>query len=375
MSRLLTTKVSKRRTRRFYCLRCLNSFHTAESLQKHKMYCSNHDTVKVELPNEENNTLSFNNYNKSMRVPFVVYADFEAFTQKLDDDKPRDNNSSYTSQYEKHSPSGFCYYIKCSFDESYDQKVMYTKRSEDEDVSQIFVERLEHDIRRIYHKSYKFPKKMFLTEEDVDKLEKATKCHICDKPLGKDRVRDHCHLTGKFRGAAHNGCNINYKIPKFFPVIFHNLSGYSCIPNNEEKYISFTKQIIVDTFSQGGKDIDVKRDIRFIDSFRFMNSGLSSLVDNLDEYPILSKQFEGRQLELLGRKGVYPYEYMDRLSKLAEKQLPPIDRFYSHLTDDGISEDDYKHAQDVWEEFKIQSMRGYHDLYLESDVLLLADVL
>ena len=390
MSRLLTTELSKHGTRRYYCLRCLNSFHTAESLEKHETFCSNHDVVKVELPDEENNTLSFKNYNKSMKVPFVIYADFEAFTQKLDDDKPRDNNSSYTSQYEKHAPSGFCYYIKCSFDESYDQKVMYTKRSADEDVSQIFVERLEYDIRRLYHRYYKFPKKMFLTEEDLDKFDKATKCHICDKPLGKDRVRDHCHLTGKFRGAAHNGCNINYKIPKFFPVIFHNLSGYdshlfiknlgttggniSCIPNNEEKYISFTKRIIVDTFNKDGKDIDVKRDIRFIDSFKFMACGLSSLVDNLDEFPILSKYFEGRQLELLRRKGVYPYEYMDRLSKLAEKQLPPSNRFYSHLTEEGISEDDYEHAQIVWKEFKIKSMRGYHDLYLESDVLLLADV-
>ena len=102
-----------------------------------------------------------------------------------------------------------------------------------------------------------------------------------------------------------------------------------------------------------------------------MTCGLSSLVDNLDEFPILSKYFEGRQLELLRRKGVYPYEYVDRLSKLEEKQLPHINRLYSHLTEEGISEDDYEHAQIVWEEFKIKSMRGYHDLYLESDVLLL----
>ena len=105
----------------------MNSFYTAESLEKHEMYCSNHDAVKAELPNKENNTLSFKSYHKSMKVPFVIYADFEAFTQKLDDDKPRDNNSSYTAQYEKHSPSGFCYYIKCSFNELYDKKVMYTK--------------------------------------------------------------------------------------------------------------------------------------------------------------------------------------------------------------------------------------------------------
>ena len=173
-------------------------------------------------------------------------------------------------------------------------------------------------------------------------------------------------------------------------MIFHNLSGYdyhlfiknlgttggniSCIPNNEEKYISFTKQLVVDTISKDGKDIDVKSDIRFIDSFRFMTSGLSSLVDNLHEFPILSKYFEGRQLELLRRKGVYPYEYMDSLSKLEETELPPIYRFYSHLTEEGISGHDYEHAQNVWEELKKKSMRGYHDLYLESDVLLLADV-
>ena len=168
MSRLLTSQISKNIIKRFYCLRCLNSFYTAESLEKHEMYCSNHDAVKVELPNKENNTLSFRSYSKSIKIPFVIYADFEAFTQKLDDDKPRDNNSSYTAQYEKHSPSGFCYYIKCSLNESYDKKVMYTKRSEDEDVSQIFVERLEHDIRRLYHEYYKFPQKMIYTEADKD---------------------------------------------------------------------------------------------------------------------------------------------------------------------------------------------------------------
>ena len=87
-------------------------------------------------------------------------------------------------------------------------------------------------------------------------------CHICNEELGKDRVRDHCHLSGKSRGAAHEVCDLKYKVPKFFPVVFHNLSGYdghlfiktlgnsegdiSCIRNNEENYISLTKQVIVD---------------------------------------------------------------------------------------------------------------------------------
>ena len=391
MSRLLSRQVSKNGHERFYCLRCLNSFNSDESLQKHNIYCSNKDALRVVLPDKENNSLSFKNYNRSLRVPFVVYADFEAFTEKLDNDKtPEDKNTSYTTQYEKHSPSGFCYYIKCSFDESYDKLVKHTKRTEDEDVSQVFVDRLEKDIKCIYNE-FKFSKKMILTEEDKNDFKKATHCHICERELGRDRVRDHCHLSGKFRGAAHNDCNINYKDPKFFPVIFHNLSGYdshlfiknlgvtegniSCIPNNEEKYISFTKKIVVDTFiNDENKIIEVKRDIRFIDSFRFMPSGLASLTDNLDEFPILSKYWKGRQLELLRRKGVYPYEYMDRLEKLNEKTLPPIDTFYSKLNDEGISEEDYDHAQRVWEEFNIKTMREYHNLYLISDVLLLADV-
>ena len=115
----------------------------------------------------------------------------------------------------------------------------------------------------------------------------STLCHICNVELGKDRVRDHCHLIGKFRGAAHEVCNLKYRVPKFFPVIFHNLSGYDshlfiktmgnskgdifCIPNSEENYISFTKQVIVDKFvNKKGKEVNVKRELKFIDSLRFM---------------------------------------------------------------------------------------------------------
>ena len=126
----------------------------------------------------------------------------------------------------------------------------------------------------------------------------STLCHICNEELGEDRVRDHCHLSGKFSGAAHEICNLKYKVPKFFPVVFHNLSGLdshlfiktlgnsegdiSCISNNEENYISFTKQVIVDKFvNKEGKEINVKRELRFIDSLRFMASSLDKLSNNL----------------------------------------------------------------------------------------------
>ena len=195
VSRLLTSQFGTHAHKRHYCLRCLNSFHAAESLQRHEFHCSRHEAIRVELPDKQDNKLLLTHYNPSMKTPIVIYADFESFTRNIAHAQPRDNNQSYTIQYQRHIPSGFSYYMKCSFDLSYDKKVKYTKRSEDEDISQIFVKILEEDIRRIYHK-FKFPKKMVLTEEDKANFEKASKCHICEKLLGKDQVRDHCHLTG-----------------------------------------------------------------------------------------------------------------------------------------------------------------------------------
>ena len=111
---------------------------------------------------------------------------------------------------------------------------------------------LEKNIKDIYIK-FKIPKSMIMTMHDKLVYDNSTICHICNEELGEDRVRDHCHMSGKFRGAAHEVCNLKYKIPKFFPVVFHNLSGYdchlfiktlgnieedmSCIPSNEKNYI------------------------------------------------------------------------------------------------------------------------------------------
>ena len=126
---------------------------------------------------------------------------------------------------------------------------------------QKFVEWLEKDVIEIAN----IPaKKMIFGEEEANRFNKATNCWICKKELGEDKVRDHCHFTGKYRDAAHNECNLNHRKPKFTPVVFHNLSGYDshlfiknlgftagnidCIPNNDEKYISFTKNIEVGSY-------------------------------------------------------------------------------------------------------------------------------
>ena len=176
-------------------------------------------------------------------------------------------------------------------------------------------------------------------------------------------------------------------------MVFHNLSGYDshlfiknlgftdgnidCIPNNEEKYISFTKNTVTGSYTnKEGKYKPIKHKIRFIDSFKFMSTSLDSLVNNLpdDAFNNLERYYKGEKLSLVKRKGVYPYEYMDSLERFKENKLPPKEAFYSRLTGEGIGDEDYEHAEKVWKVFGMKTLQDYHDLYNVTDVLLLADV-
>ena len=268
LSRLLSSQMSKHDPANSFCLNCLNHFPNEEKLKIHEEYCLKNQAIKIEMP-EEGSFISFIHHNRSVKVPFVVYADFEAFTEEISTCEPN-QRSSFTQKYQRHQPSGFCFKIVC-FDERYNQKpVLFRAKSEDEDISAIFVEMLEQDIKRI-NKKFEFSKKMIFTFKDKDDFEKTKICWICQKEFGEreKKVRDHCHFTGKYRGAAHNLCNLQFKKTKFTPVIFHNLSGYDahlfvknlgksegdikCIPNNEEKYISFSKDIVVGEYEKDGE--------------------------------------------------------------------------------------------------------------------------
>ena len=390
LSRLLSSQVSGHKESNVFCLNCLNHFPNEEKLKIHEEYCLKNQTIKIEMP-EKGSLVTFIHHNRSIKVPFVVYADFEAFTEEIPRSK-QNEKFSFTQKYQRHKPSGFCFKIVC-FDERYNQKpVLFRAESEDEDISAIFVEMLERDIKRIQEK-FDFSKKMIFSPKDKDDFEKARVCWICRKEFGESKKqRDHCHFTGKYRGAAHVKCNLQFKKPKFTPVIFHNLSGYDahlfvknlgrtegnikCIPNNEEKYISFSKEIVVGEYkNKKGEKVEVKHEIRFLDSFKFMASSLESLVGNLGlEKLIETKKEFGEKVKLISRKGIYPYDYMNGIKKFSEEKLPQKEKFFSKLNDCGISDEDYDHAQRIWKEFGMKNLGEYHDLYLKSDVLLLADV-
>ena len=373
----------------FICKKCFTHYTKEELLEKHIKYCSNNQTVAVKMP-EPNTMLHFKNYYKKLPIPFVVYADFECFTKPMNTCSPNPKES-YNYNYQKHEPSGFCFYIKGIVGQF--KPIIYTKTSQDEDISKVFVEKLAEVTKGIYNDFYRRPKPLRLTRAEQKSFDEAETCHICNKELREDKVRDHCHFTGQYRGAAHNSCNLQCRKPMILPVIFHNLQGYdahlfikqlarlegdlNCIPSTEEKYISFSKSIKVGEYYclKLGKMCPINFEIRFLDSFKFLQTSLANLVSNLSPNDFLStKNVFKRNTELLTRKRVYPYDYVSTLNKLSETQLPPKEEFYSKLNDEDISDDDYQHAIRVWNTFECKTIRDYHNLYLKSDVLLLSDV-
>ena len=244
---------------------------------------------------------------------------------------------------------------------------------------------------------------------------------------------------------ARSICNLRYKVPKEIPVVFHNGSTYDyhfiikelvkefegnfdCLGENTEKYITFSVPL---KKKIENKNLEITYKIKFIDSFRFMSSSLSKLVDSLSEEihnnkcadcksnldyiktkneklilecynckqryrkkfnKELIKRFAStcefcnndttgsssseriNKFVLLLRKGLYPYQYADTWERFSEISLPAKEDFYSNLNMEDISDIDYRHANNVFKVFKLENLGNYQYLYVQSDTLLLADV-
>ena len=383
---------TKHKERKHFCMYCLQCFSSERVLSNHKENCIQvNGKQAVKMPDKDNNILKFNNFHKQQPVPFVIYADFEAITEKIHGCQ-QDGNKSYTEAYQRHTDCGYGYKVVCCYDDKYTKPIQIYRG---EKAVYKFMENILEEVKyckKVMKKHFNKPLRM--TEENEQEFEKAKECHICDKKYTeKDiRVRDHCHITGKYRGSAHQECNLKLRInPKEIkiPVIFHNLRGYdshfimqeigaivknntytknekeikmdiNAIPNNMERYMAFM----------------LGNHLTFIDSFQFMSSSLNKLVSNLpaEALKYTNKRFRKEKFKLMTRKGIYPYDYMDSFEKFNKTELPTKEEFYSILNNEHIRDEDYSHAQKVWNTFKLQTMGEYHNLYLKSDILLLADV-
>ena len=382
LSRLLGSENTKNEHKEYYCINCLQGFHCVEARDRHYEYCIDHDAVKVVMPTDKGKWLRYSSGDKQFKVPFILYADFESILKPLND-----GCKGNTRKVNEHIPCGFCVYSKFAYGDVPDALKIYRGK----DCVEKFVSYVQSEACRLYKL---FPEKPMnkLSREEWKRFNSATVCHICLKGFDgvASKVRDHCHYTGMYRGAAHNSCNLKYKIPSFIPIVFHNLSKYDahlfinelgrtfnredigCIAENKEKYISFYVKIKV----QLGKSCkNVK--LRFIDSLRFMQSSLDRLSSNLTDKQCknLAMYYSGKDVfSLMRKKGVYPYEYMNSWKRFRDVELPTKEKFYSMLNMKNVNDLDYEHARDVWKTMKVKDMGEYHDIYLKTDVLLLADV-
>ena len=327
----------------------------------------------------------FYGHQKQLPVPFVVYADFEAITEKIDSCSPP-GDKSYTQAYQKHKPSGFGYKVVCHYDKKYSKPAVIYRG---ENVIEKFIQHLFREVKDCQEViKENFQKPLIISKKDEEDFRKAKKCWICQRQYKPDEgenipVRDHCHITGKYRGSAHKTCNFRLQISAEkikIPVVFHNLKGYDS-HFIIEKLGDIIKREPLDvkviaTKAEKYTAIYLDKHLAFIDCYQFMASPLANLAKNLpaEKYIYTSEAFSGERLALMKVKGVYPYDYMDSEEKFSEKQLPQKGDFYSLLADEDISDEEYEHAQRVWDTFGIENMGQYHDLYLKSDVLLLADV-
>lgn len=356
----------------YVCEGCGSAMFSRESaLEKHKMDCGKGNYM---LP--KTNYLEFKNYQNTIEVPFVIYSDFESYFEVLENDN--ELNTEKIKFNKIHKPLAFCFKTICRPDMGNNNEVIYIGTDSDKK----FAEELYNEairIEEILDDRYE------MCEYDIEEYENADVCFICgkgfdEKDLNLRKVRDHDHINGKYRGAAHNICNLQYtKLNYTVPVIFHNLEGYDLhlfieslskytkkydiIPKSKEKYLSMCVNLI-----------DSKIRLKFIDSLHFITGSLEENAKRLNQYKFTSH-------EILREKQVYPYSYMTVTSRksindlLNEKSLPlQREDWYNDLTKDYMKEDDIKHAHMIFDMFKCRNINDYTLLYLQTDVVLLSEI-
>uniref|UniRef100_A0A158P4I1 DNA-directed DNA polymerase n=1 Tax=Tetranychus urticae TaxID=32264 RepID=A0A158P4I1_TETUR len=353
----------KNKHSRRHCYRCLSAFTTTEALQKHKVDCFNAKPQRTIMPDPHNNSskLSFYLYQNEIMHPYVVYADFETLSVA--------NADEYRVR-----TLPVCSYGYVAID--WTGKIIAKDFYRGEKSGEKFLASIVETKRKLDADLAARSKPLNMTDEDEFNFRKAKKCFICSNPLHANRVRDHDHLTGKYRGAAHNECNLIYRLPSKLPVFFHNLKNFDShiifralseplatdifiIPHTMEKYIAFTF-----------------KDFIFLDSYAFLPSSLETLAENVTEdykSTFLKQMFDG-DVDLLMKKAALPYEYIDSFDRFKETSLPEIDKYYSSLKDANISNEMYNHLQNIWNKFACETLGDFHDLYLKVDVILLAAV-
>ena len=359
---------------KFYCDRCPRYFTSQKKLEVHYQSCLRGKLQMEKMPDDI--LFKFHEKGEELSPTCVIYADIECYIE------PKTNI---------HKPAA----ISCR-EVWFTGKEGKTQLWEGEGCIIQFLKYLEKKTVSLQRREVEMTRrKMIYTEEDKINFDNCHECPKCKEKFDDEtkKVRDHCHLTGKFRSALCQKCNFLHRLRRRnLPVIFHNLKGYDShllikngmgkmkcwelevIAQTKEKYSCIMAKVPVDKTSEGKL---ITFTIKFLDSFEFMASSLASLVNNLESLPEtqkLKKEYPKLSDATITRKGVFPYSYFTSMNVLNETKLPCIDKFRNDLTGDDCSPEDYEYALKAWDEFECETLGDYMTAYLKLDVYLLSDV-
>ena len=368
--------ITKHKGKLYFCKRCLGHFNSEAVLNRHSGNCLKDDYCQVIYTMPAIGTiLKFKNVRYVQQLPFFIVADFEALTTPAETQNGTRHSRSFI--YQVHQPCAVGIKLISSINEL---QIPYTDFIGARAVSWFLNEILR--IQEVCLQYLFSDLRLIMTPADDVAFSSAKSCYILGKNFEQiaSKVRDHDHITGKYRGAAHNKCNLQLRKTYKIPVFFHNFRGYDshllvhALSEHQDIPIrvlgqSMEKYIIL----SWGKHIVFK------DSLQFMNCSLEKLTANLlksgkEKFKYLAEEYANEKLDLLLRKGVFPYDYMDRWENLDDEQLPSREDFFSKLRDEACDEEAYDHAQHVWREFKCKTLKDYMQIYLKGDVLQLADI-
>ena len=355
----------------FICRRCLNSYTCENALINHKEKCGDDNICTIRTSNESH--IYWKKHFHKNPLYFRIYADFEA-----DNEKDISKVGNKTTNIYKQIPVLNGFYIISEMNDVLESGYYESPLGYD-NVDWFVKEVTKLEIKMaFYFKETK--KEIIMIKEDEEDYKNNNICRFCENNIESDKVRDHCHLTGKYRGPAHNVCNINVKQKdsNFIPFAFHNFSNYDShrffkrlnelkkdkvkfeiIPKTNEEYISVRYGCI-----------------RFIDIYRFLSKSSDKLVKNLDEddFKILKKEFPDKW-QYLNKKLAYPYQYFNSIDDY-KKPVNDLKRedFFSKLKNGYPDDEEIERTKEIFKLFSIKDGEELTGLYCKSDVISLADV-
>ena len=375
MSTFASGEKSNRR-KCYVCQYCLCYFVKKERYDLHVELCVK-GGHQYEFPHKDAAQLNFSNYSNIVPASFVMYCDLEAMITK----EVKVNRGKIQTK-SVHVPVAVGAITVCRPKKEFGSLPMIYMGA---DCIDVLLQFIQSEVSRVSNILKNVCVPCVMRPEDKYMHKHAKHCFMCRKKFSDfrhlDKVRDHCHLSGKFRYTLCSTCNLTRaKRPPEIHLFFHGLSNYDShfiiqklynfssteikiIPKNTEKYLSFSVGCV-----------------HFKDSYQFLSESLAILVQNLmdkgpDHFVYVNKFIkDDEQRELLKQKGIFPYNYMKDVRVLRKKHLLKKEEFFNDLTCQHITKDEYDFAQKVWDRFSCKTFQDYIEIYLLADCLLLCDV-